>query len=367
MKRSGSHVIRSSVPGLALLTLSCALTACSRTSLNPVDWYHAIEGGRVADERPAPPQADAPYPNLGTVPARPAPIDAAARGAIAQGLVADRTNAQYAASQSPLPPPANPANRPVPPAPRPSGDEAAAASLPAASAPPAAKPPTNPIGPLGPPQSPLPDVPMTAPRRAPTQAVQSSALPAIAAGEGSESPKPSKDVGARPDVVIAQGRPAEPQASLPTVPTTPPPPPLLPGAPGETAPTTPTPAPSMATVSVAPAAPVVKAIPAPAPDLSTAQSGGVLIAFPAGSSDLPPNALVALKVLTQQRAGNAIVVTGYGDVTGTDAVAQSNALPLALERARVVAARLLALGVPPNAIRTNAEAQGRGAAARIVR
>ena len=47
--------------------------------------------------------------------------------------------------------------------------------------------------------------------------------------------------------------------------------------------------------------------------------------------------------------------------------AQAMALPLALERARVVAARLLALGVPSNAIRINAEAQGRGASARIMR
>lgn len=350
--RSGGRVLALSL---------CALASCAQTSLNPVNWYHAIEGGKIADERPPPPQSDAPYPNLASVPARPAPIDAPARGAIAQGLVADRTNAQYSASLSPLPPPANPANRPVPPTPRPAGEEAAAASLPAASAPPSAASAAKPIGPLGPPQPPLPEVAVTAPRRAPTQPVQSSALPAPAAAPISVAPKPAQDVGARADAVIAQGRPAEPQAGLPTVPTTPPPPPMLPGAPGQTLPAPP-PMPK-------PAPPPVLAavIPTPVPDPAAAQSGAILIAFAAGSSELPPNALVSLKMMSLQRADNSIAVTGFGDLTATEAAAQSKALPLALERARVVASRLLALGVPANAIRISAEAQGHGAAARIVR
>lgn len=353
MKRSGLDAIRSGVL-LALL----ALVSCAQPSLNPVSWYHAIEGGRVADERPPPPRSDAPYPNLGSVPPRPAPVDARARDAIAQGLVADRTNAQYSASLSPLPPPANPANRPVPPTPRPAGEEATSASLPAASAPP---PPAvsagKPIGPLGPPQPPLPNVPATAPRRAAIQPVQSNALPPPAAATGPSAPRPTQDVGARPDLVIAQGRPAEPQAGLPIVPTTPPPPPALPGAVSEIQP-----APKPVPPPVA-AAPVV----APAADQASGQSGGVLIAFAAGSSELPPTALSALKMMSLQRAGNPIAVTGFGDLAATEAAEQNKALPLALERARVVASRLLALGVPANAIRINAEAQGRGAAARIVR
>jgi outer membrane protein OmpA-like peptidoglycan-associated protein len=93
----------------------------------------------------------------------------------------------------------------------------------------------------------------------------------------------------------------------------------------------------------------------------------VLIAFQVGSSELPASALVSLKLLSQQRGGSPIAVTGFGDLTSTEANAQAKALPLALERARVVAARLLAIGVPSNAIRLNAEAQGRGAAARIIR
>jgi outer membrane protein OmpA-like peptidoglycan-associated protein len=335
--------------GLALL----ALASCAQPSLNPADWYHALEGGVVAEQRPPPPRVDAPYPNLGSVPARPAPIDAGARGVIGQGLVADRTNAQYAASQAPLPPP-TPQARPVAPAPRPAGDEAAGASLPAASAPPAAPvaaapaPATKPIGPLGPPQPALPNVPSTPPRRAPTQAVQASALPPPAVAE------PRPDIGAKADAPLVEGRPAEPQSSLPTVPTAPPPPPVLPGIVEQAAPApAPRPAPP----------PVVAAAPVPAP---AAPGSAVLVAFQSGSVELPPGSLVALKVLSQQRAGNPILVTGYGDQTGSEANAQAKALPLALERARVVAARLLATGVPASAIRISAEAQGRGAAARIV-
>lgn len=364
MKSPGFIALRSSV-ALALLTLALlSLASCSQTSLNPVDWYHSIEGGKVADERPPPPRSDAPYPNLGSVPARPAPIDAQARNVIARGLVADRTNAQYSASLAPLPP-ANPANRPVPPTPRAAGEEATSASLPAASAPPPqAAAAARPVGPLGPPQPPLADVPGTAPRRAPTQPVQSSALPPPAAAPAADPSKPAQDVGARADVVMAQGRPAEPQAGLPTVPTMPPRPPMLPGAPSEVAPVA-APKALPAPVAVSPAP--VPATPASMPDPALGQSGAVLIAFATGSSELPPNALVSLKLMSQQRAGNPIAITGFGDLLATDAAAQSNALPLALERARVVASRLQALGVPAGSIRVNAEAQGRGAAARIIR
>src|SRR5262249_55134774 len=52
-----------------------ALAGCS--SMDPVNWWHSLEGGRIAEERPPPPNADAPYPNLSEVPSRPTPTDAA--------------------------------------------------------------------------------------------------------------------------------------------------------------------------------------------------------------------------------------------------------------------------------------------------
>jgi outer membrane protein OmpA-like peptidoglycan-associated protein len=80
---------------------------------------------------------------------------------------------------------------------------------------------------------------------------------------------------------------------------------------------------------------------------------------------LPTSALASLKALTQQRGDATISVTGYGDASSSDAAAQSAALPLALARARAIAANLLASGVPGNAIRINAEAAGNGGVARL--
>jgi len=70
-------------------------------------WGPATEG------RPAPPGADAPYPNLGTVPPRPETPDMAAREALAAGLVRERQASRVAlgalpgsASRGAPPPPA---------------------------------------------------------------------------------------------------------------------------------------------------------------------------------------------------------------------------------------------------------------------
>lgn len=317
-----------------LLGTSCllALASCSSNGTNPIDWWHGLEGGRIADERPPAPNADAPYPNLASVPARPAPSDSAARGAIANALVADRSNAQYAAGLNPLPAAPSPAARPAQPTPRPADDSTSGATLPAAAAPP-------PRGPLGPPQAPLPNVPVTAPRRAPTQAVQSAALP------------PPADRASAPSAaaVSSEPRPADPVASLPPIPDAPPPPPNLSGAPKATAPTPP---------------PVAPPPPPPKP-VVVVPGAPVLIGFPAGSATLPVDSLAALKILTRQRGDATIEVTGYGEANGSDANAQSAALPLAFARARAIAANLLAAGVPSAAIRVNAEAQGRGGAARL--
>ena len=94
-----------------LLSLSGSLLAgCSSlpSSINPVEWWHGLEGGAIAEQRPPPPGANEPYPNLATVPEKPAAMDAAARERIAQALIADRTNAQHAAAAAPL---ADPSSR----------------------------------------------------------------------------------------------------------------------------------------------------------------------------------------------------------------------------------------------------------------
>jgi outer membrane protein OmpA-like peptidoglycan-associated protein len=314
------------------LAVLLATTSCSSIP-NPIDWYHGLEGGRIAEQRPPPPNADAPYPNLSTVPAKLPEPDNTARTAIANGLVADRANAQYSASLNPLVPP-SPTQRPAPPPPRPDGAETAGATLQSAAAPPH-------VGPLGPPQPPLPPVTPSAARKAPTAQVESTSLEPPAA--------PAAAVRGSVDEPVKAGTPAAPVASLPDVPAAPPPPPVLAGVPQTTAPAPPPPTP-----------------PAPPPPPAPAPSGApVLVGFPPGSSVLPVEALGALKILSRQHGDHSITVTGYGDATGTDAKSQADALPLALSRARAVAANLLASGVPSSQLRINAEAQGHGAAAAI--
>ncbi len=84
------------------MLLACVLLAgCGGASDGgPVGWWHQLEGGRIAADRPAPPNANAPFPNLANIPQRPAVTPAATRSQIAAGLVADHANATYANSQT---------------------------------------------------------------------------------------------------------------------------------------------------------------------------------------------------------------------------------------------------------------------------
>lgn len=289
--------------GAALLATASLLAGCSSGgSLNPVDWWHGLQAGPIADVRPPPPEADAPYPNLSSVPARPTPQDLAGRGRIMSGLVADRANAKYTASQSPIgtvPPPSAPPKPPSP-ATAADADDVSGATLQAASAPPT---------PAAPPPRPAP-----ARKAEPT----SSTAPIVA-------------------------------HAMPDIPGAPPPPPAIPGVAAATAPAPPPPTPL----------PVVVAT----PQVAGAPVG---VAFAPGSAVLPPAAAGALTQLAKTRGAATVSVTGFGDASGTDAAAQSAALPLALTRARAIAASLLAAGVPSSGMTLGAEATGRGGVAQVV-
>jgi outer membrane protein OmpA-like peptidoglycan-associated protein len=93
----------------------------------------------------------------------------------------------------------------------------------------------------------------------------------------------------------------------------------------------------------------------------------VAIAFPAGSANMPASSLAPIKQLARERGTGSISVTGFGEATSSDGPAQSAALPLALDRARAVAANLQINGVPAASISIAAEPQGSGAAATVIR
>lgn len=295
--------------------LAALLGGCSTLSaLNPVNWWHDAEGGKIAEKRQPPPGSTDAEPNLGSVPARPAPPDREAMRQLTRGLIADRENARYAGAAAPLADPSSPAASPglfgagTLPAPvRPAAPAAARASLSAASAPPS-------------------DQPAAPPSPAPRKGVASAPL---------ASPEPLAEPPA--------GAPLAAPADLPPLPNEPPP---RPGATAE-------PATPPASVPLAPA---------PQPAGRDAAS----LSFDPGSPVLTPATEAAVKQFAAHRNGHAIALTGYGDATSSMPEAQATALSLAGARAKAVASALQAAGVPASAIQLASEAAGRGVYARLL-
>lgn len=164
---------------------------------NPLDWWHGLEGGRIAEQRPPPPGATDPFPNLDRVPARPVIPDMPARQQLSATLAAQRDRQAEMVAADPLPnaapAPARPAARPAPaaegsfeaatPAPAPVPAKAAptpapiaAQPAPAASAPAAALPSLAETPPL-PPVLPGLSVPVSPPTQASRPVAASTEVP----------------------------------------------------------------------------------------------------------------------------------------------------------------------------------------------
>ncbi len=300
--------------GLAVAAMLSVLTSGCGTGSDsgPIDWWHQLEGGRIAEARPPPPNADAPYPNLASVPARPTATAAAVRARIASELQTDRRDAAYAANQ-PIIPPA-PIRAAPPPPPAEGGIGASLAAATAGAPPPAA----------------VPAAAAPVPARAAPTSVPSAMPTAIPSAQAA----PTAPVGAVP---------------MPAIPSAPPPAPRLPGVAGVTAPTQFRPAPPPA---AAPPAVVVPGAPAG-------------IAFQPRSAVLPEAAPATLRQLAGTRGDRDILVVGYGDSTAADPAVQAASLQLAFARARSIATILAQAGVQPGAILLSAQARGRGGVARI--
>ena len=342
---------------LAVLVAANGLLAgCSAaTSMNPANWWHQQEGGKIAQERPAPPGAEQAFPNLATVPAKPAPADPEAMKKLTDSLVADRTNAQHEAQSAPLADPSSPTaspalfgvgSAPPPAAPTPSaaagpatGPAVASASIPAVSAPATAPAPA--------PRRPVQNAPLTEPEAAgsppPAMPAADAAAPASGSGSGSAAARrfaPSNPPA--PTGMTSGGTaPATIAGPSPDLPAGPPPRPAAAGVP--------------------PAMPVVAA---PMP----AAAGGptATIVFLERASNLTAPAADEVKAFAGKRGKSTISVVGYGDATSSNPEAQSAALNLGLERAQSIVEALKADGVPGEAIRVSAEASGRGAALQLI-
>ena len=193
--------LATAAPAAALLLSGCSTTL---ELVNPVDWWHSLEGGRIAAQRPPPPNADAPYPGLDTIPPRPAPTDTAALGKISGALLTERANADYAGKLMPVVPPGAAKLPAAPPSDTPSASLLAASASPAAAprrAAPggqgsAAQPPAPPAAPDD--SAPadiaaltMPDKPPPAPRIEGVPSVTAPTLPPVAPPAPPAAPKAS--------------------------------------------------------------------------------------------------------------------------------------------------------------------------------
>ena len=312
---------RPGVQGCVLLICVGLLGGCSAvqrlngsklTQDSPLDWWHNLQGGRIAQDRPPPPGASDPYPNLASVPPRPTPTDAATRRALTEQLRAERDRTERAAARDPIVP---------------AGAPAAVAAAKAASAPPAAAVPagTRPNGPASGGPSPSRPASAAAPADEPSKAVLEAA---------SAPPAPAARQGARP---APAGTPPPASGPLPDLPAGAPPIPQLPGLPA---------------TAFAPATP--KPLPV------------AVVAFARGSAALPDSADPALRALAGLRAGGGMVVQAGGDADSAGPERQAAAVPLGLARARAIQTALVAAGVPATAIRIEAAGLGRTGTARLL-
>lgn len=271
----------------------------------PIEWWHDLQGGLIAEERPPPPGVGDPYPNLASIPARPTPTDAVTRRALAARLGTERDRAGVAAAQDPIATltptkalrakavPATPGVEAPPPM----------ASLDAAAAPSRAL------------AGVVPPVPDTAPAPASFAAAASPVAPPRRADPGSR---------------FVDG-------PVPALPGTAPSVPNLAGVPASTF-----------------AAPVPKAQPQ------------VAAVFLPGSAVMRPESDAALRALAERRGGGDVALLGGGDAASPEPGVQAAALPLAWRRARAMADVLVAAGVPVSAMHIDAAALGRGGVVRLL-
>ncbi len=381
--------------------LAAALAGCGTPSLDPaIGWWHQLEGGTIAEQRPPPPGIGQPFPRVFTTPSRPTLPDAAARIALTDRLVAGRDAAERVGARDPLPAPGTAVAAAL--ASAPPAAAAPAAATPAAATPAAATPTAAPAAaasaPGAPPAAGVSPVPGPAPARQPPGApglgalgpgAPASALPA-AAPPPAAAAAPGAATGPSATFAAAEAPAAPPRTAPPRTPARAGAPAATPATPAElqalakaapasgaplatmgadatggplpAIPAAPPPPPSFADVVPLPAATPPPPLPAAVP----LAARGTAVRFLPGTATLATGQAGALHALAGQRAGGAMAAIGYGD-SGADApAAQAGALDLALRRAEAIAAVLGTYGVPASAIRVSAEAFGRGGAVRLL-
>lgn len=339
---------------VVLVCLGCAGGCSNYHTTGPEAWWHETIGGKIAEQRPPPPGDNDAYPNLATVPAKPPPPNTAAWNEMTAGLITDRIKADQAAALAPIPAPASGAAAFGPEArgqPSPGQEQGASAAL-VAVTPPQATPATSPTA--KPPQA---GAVQTGSSGGPATASPGAV---VAGAPASGQPLPTASpVGANPAsgqaAASASGPAGTPAAELSAAERV---------ANGQLPPL-PTREPPRPGIAPAPPPPLVPLTAAP-PAAVPANPGGTAVDFDRGSAALNDPALAEVKALAAVRGDHGIAVTGYGDATSSDPLAQAAAIGLGLSRAQALATALVARGVPYAMLRLNAESAGRGASLRLL-
>lgn len=226
-RRAGRAAAWQSVAAWPSVALALALLAgCSTVSDTVSDIFGEDEPAPESTvATPPEAQGEQPFPNLATVPdAPPETMSAEERATIAEGLAADRANAEYTdealgrqATAAPAPAPAGAPPAPAPAVPAAPSVQAPAAAqpAPAASAPPPAASPAPPPGapaPAAPPVQaqplPAPAAPAPAPATpAPAGTAQGAAPAASFPPTGGQQVLERGSVIVNPDAVLGSGAP----------------------------------------------------------------------------------------------------------------------------------------------------------------
>ena len=90
---------------VALLVAGCGTDPVG----TPVQWWHDLQGGAIAEQRPPPPGVDDPYPHVGTTPSRPAVPSVAARDTLTNALATQQYASNVTDARAPIAPPTVPA------------------------------------------------------------------------------------------------------------------------------------------------------------------------------------------------------------------------------------------------------------------
>lgn len=286
----------------------------------PVDWWHGLEGGRIAQDRPPPPGLGQPYPLIGTTPSAPPALPSPQeRIALTNTLVDQRNAALRRDADNPLPPPGTQV-----------GTAPATGAKPGVPAKPA--PPAAPPAPAADSQRSQLVFAASTPETAPPPA------PPAPAPKPAAKPAPNAAADDAPDIAMPELQAAPPaEATNAPMPDFAPAPPPIPWIHGITV--------------------THHATPKP-PDIPPLVETGTDVAFDWRADTLQNGEGGQVRGVAGRWRHGTIIVHGYGDAISAQPDAQVAALALAWRRAKVVAGMLVADGVPQGAVRLAADAFG---------